>query len=68
VERKLVTVAEFAKSFPMTEAALRWHIFNAANNGLQDHRAILRIGRRVLIDPAAFDRWVDSQNPGAVRQ
>lgn len=62
MERKLQTVSDFAKNSPISESGLRWHIFNAATNGLAKHKAIVRIGRRVYIDPAAFDRWIDSQN------
>lgn len=68
MDRKLVTVAEFSKTFPMTEAAIRWHIHNAANNGMDDHRVVLRIGRRVFLDLAAFNTWIDARNPKAVRQ
>ena len=37
-------------------------IFNAASNGLDAHKAVIRIGRRVYFDLVAFDRWIDSQN------
>jgi len=62
MERKLLTVAEFAKLGPISESGLRWHIFQAANNGLNDFKAVVRIRRRVYIDPAAFSRWIDSMN------
>lgn len=39
---------------------LRSLVFNASTNGF-DH-CIRRIGRRVLIDEAAFFEWVESQN------
>lgn len=38
---------------------LRHLIFNAETNGF--NRVIRRIGRRVLIDEAAFFIWVDTQ-------
>jgi hypothetical protein len=34
----------------------RWLIFNAEENGLE--RAIVRVGRRVLIDVDAFNEWL----------
>jgi hypothetical protein len=43
---------------PFTEAALRWLIFNAPANGLGP--ALVRVGDRVLIDRAAFEKWVFS--------
>lgn len=42
-----------------TTSALRYMIFKANENGLAG--AILRIGRRVLIDEAAFFSWVRSK-------
>ncbi len=53
--RTLHTVPQFAKKNPaFTEASIRWLIFNEGSNGLKDAAAIVRIGRRVLIDE---DRW-----------
>jgi len=43
-------------------AALRWYVFNARGNGAAAW--IRRVGRRVLIDEAAFFAWVDKQNVG----
>ena len=43
----------------LTEAVVRWWIFNAAQNGLGG--AVVRIGRRVYIDQPAFDVWIASQ-------
>lgn len=60
--RKLKTVADFAASGPFTEAQVRWWVFNEHHNGLIEHGAVVRIGRRVYIDEGAFDWWVDSQN------
>jgi hypothetical protein len=39
---------------------LRWMIFNAKDNGFD--AVVRRCRRRVLIDEAAFFRWVESQN------
>lgn len=65
MKRDLKTVAAFAEAGPFTEAQLRWWIFNEANNGLQAHGAVVRIGRRVYIDTAAFDRWIEAQQVAA---
>lgn len=65
MKRDLKTVAAFAADSPFTEAQVRWWIFNEANNGLQAHSAVVRIGRRVYIDTAAFDRWVEAQQVAA---
>lgn len=44
------------------EGGLRHLIFNAAKNGFD--KVIRRVGRRVLIDEAAFFAWVEEQNRG----
>ena len=36
---------------------------NAPGNGLEDAGAIVRVGRRVLIDEGKFFAWVSKQNP-----
>ena len=70
MSRSLLTVAQFAKKHPaFTQGGLRWLIFNAKPrvcslgqveaNGLQD--AVVRVGRRVLIDEDLFFNWVGSQ-------
>lgn len=59
--RTLKTVPQFASDSPFTESSLRWMIFNEHDNGLAKAGAVIRIGRRVFIDPAAFERWVDAQ-------
>lgn len=59
--RSLTTVSKLAADSPFTEAQIRWWIFQANTNGLATQKAIVRIGRRVYIDTAAFDRWIESQ-------
>lgn len=44
-----------------TEPAVRWLIFQARNNGLEDSGAIVRLGRRVFIDEPRFYGWLRSQ-------
>ena len=61
----LRTVSQFASGTRFTEAQLRWWIFSCKNNGLYDAGGVLRIGRRVYIDEAGFDRWVSEQNQEA---
>ena len=61
--RDLHTVAQFASKTPFSEHQLRFWIQHAARNGLDAHKAIVRVGaRRVYIDPVAFERWVIYQN------
>lgn len=71
--RNLRTLAQFCAENPaFTENAMRWHVFNARVNGLEQLGAIYRIGRKVLIDVDAFYRWLDEKQnaPGklSVRQ
>ena len=61
--RNLQSVAAFTASGPFSTGQVRWWIFCAEQNGLAAEGAIVRVGRRVYIDVAAFDRWIDSQNP-----
>ncbi|WP_123591687.1 DNA-binding protein [Salinisphaera orenii] len=61
--RNLQTVAQFANGTPFTEGQIRWWIFNSANNGMDDAGVILRVGRRVYLDPDRFfGVWVARQN------
>jgi hypothetical protein len=70
--RDLYTVGQFAERRPAwSEAALRNLILNSADrlssrgriagNGLAEAGAIVRVGRRVLIDEQAFFRWLAEQ-------
>ncbi len=43
---------------------LRSLIFNENTNGLASSGAIVRIGRKVLIDESKFFAWVEAQNKG----
>lgn len=77
--RILLTVKEFCrKHSAFTEGSLRHLIFQSrpgsysggheiSGNGLKEAGAIVRIGRRLLIDEAKFFQWVDAINndPGA---
>jgi len=52
--------AERHRSAGWTEAALRWLIFTAHDNGLGAAGAIIRQGRRVFIDEEKFFVWLRS--------
>jgi hypothetical protein len=59
--RNLATVKQFTSLNPaFSEGGMRWMIFQAKTSGLES--ALVRIGRRVLIDVDAFFEWVKSQN------
>jgi len=61
-----LTVTQFAEKHPaFTPGGLRAWIFNENTNGLAKAGAIVRIGRKVLIDEAKFFAWVESQNKAA---
>lgn len=71
--RTVFTVSQFAERHPaFSQAALRNLIFKAeeregANgtipgNGLVEVGAVVRVGRKVLIDEGRFFEWVDLKN------
>lgn len=49
-----------------TVSGMRWYYFNRSLNGLEEARVVCRAGRRLLVDEAAFFRWV-RQPPGEAR-
>jgi hypothetical protein len=53
---ELLTVAQVAERGPLSYQALRWLLFNRAQNGLDT--AVVRVGRRILLDVDAYDRWL----------
>ncbi len=60
--RILLTVNQFTDKNPFsTEGGLRFQIFNANQNGLATSGAIVRLGRRVLIDEKKYFAWIESQ-------
>lgn len=62
MKHDLKTVTQFAEenpAFPI--GGLRWQIFNEETNGLKDAGAIVRIGRKVLINVDRYFDWIDSQ-------
>ena len=78
--RDLFTVAQFSARRPAwTQSALRNLILNSADrvnsrgeripgNGLAEGGAIVRVGRRVLIDEGAFFQWVAQQQTKAAHR
>jgi len=61
----LSTVSQFAqKHLAFKVSGLRALIFNEHTNGLAKSGAIVRIGRKVLIDEAKFFAWIESKNQG----
>ena len=64
ISERLRTIHQLAERNPaFTEGALRWHVFNSKQNGLD--RAIVRVGRRVLIDECEFSRWLEQKRVAA---
>jgi hypothetical protein len=62
----LFSVPQFSAKHPgFKTGGLRALIFNEHSNGLAKSGAIVRIGRKVLIDETKFFAWVESQNGGA---
>ncbi|MEI6270543.1 MAG: hypothetical protein WCP01_16830 [Methylococcaceae bacterium] len=62
----LSTVNQFTTKHPaFTLGGLRSLIFNEKTNGLKSSGAVVRIGRKVLIDDAKFFAWIESQNEAA---
>ena len=59
--RRLHTVQQFCQAHPaFTPGGLRWLLFNRDINGLE--RAVVKVGRRVLIDEDKFFAWLDEKN------
>jgi hypothetical protein len=58
---RLRTVRQFCQDHPaFTAGGIRWLLFHRQTNGLTC--AVVKIGRRVLIDEEKFFAWVDRQN------
>ena len=58
----LLTVIQFSTKHSFaTRGVLRFQIFNARENGLEKTGAIVRIGRRVLVNEEKYFAWIESQ-------
>jgi hypothetical protein len=76
LNRSLYTLKKFAEKHSSftSLSAITNQVFKAAprqsskgvipGNGMLDHGVIVKIGRRVLIDEAAYFRWLDSIQDG----
>lgn len=59
----LQTVKQFCADNPaFPEGGVRWQIFNEKQNGLAESGAVIRVGRKVLIDPDKWLAWLVSQS------
>jgi len=59
----LLTVPQFVEQNPaFTVGGLRWLIFNEEKNGLKEAQAIIRLGRKVMIDADRYFNWLYEQN------
>jgi len=57
------TVKQFCQRHPaFTIGGLRHQIFHEKSNGLAKSGAIVRIGRKVLINESKYWGWLESQN------
>ncbi len=60
-----LTVSQFIEQYKaFTHGGMRSLIFNENTNGLASSGAIIRIGRKVLINENKFFAWVEAQNGG----
>jgi hypothetical protein len=51
----IYTVTQFSKKHPaFSVGSLRWLVFNANTNGLDEAKAIIRVGRKVLVHEERF--------------
>ena len=60
----LETVKTLAEKHPgvIKEGGIRWEIFNKDKNGLAESGAILKRGRKVLIDTDRYFDWLYSHS------
>jgi len=56
------TVKQFVNKHPaFTEGGIRFQIFHAKSNGLKESGAIVRMGRKVLINEEKYFAWLEAQ-------
>jgi hypothetical protein len=61
--KNLLTVYQFVEKYPAFKlGGVRALIFNEHSNGLAESGAIVRIGRKVLLDDVKFPDWIASKN------
>lgn len=67
--RPLLTVTQFCeRHFFISQGGIRYQIFNAKDNGLEAAGALVRLGRRVLIDENNYFKWIASQQHRACQE
>ena len=60
--RVLLTVGQFCdKHRFISEGGVRFQIFNQQTNGLEKSGALIRLGRKILIDENKYFEWIDDQ-------
>jgi hypothetical protein len=60
-QHRLHTVQQFCQEHAaFTIGGLRWLLFHRETNGLAS--AVVKLGRRVLIDEDKFFEWINEQN------
>ena len=66
----LRTVRQLAQRSPeaFSEGAIRWYVFNAKANGRDELGAVVRLGRKVLIDEQKFVQWITTAGSKASRR
>ncbi|MEI6069651.1 MAG: hypothetical protein WCP96_20115 [Methylococcaceae bacterium] len=63
-----LTVQQFTTKHPaFTLGGLRHQIFNETTNGLAKSGAIIRNGRRVLINESKYFNWLEAQNQAGAK-
>jgi len=68
VPRDLHTLAQFSGKFPAWSVpSLRFHVFHAKQNGMEEQGVILRVGRRLYVSESRFFSWVAAQQHSGKR-
>jgi len=72
MDSNLVSLTKLPADFPLTEKAVRQHIYNEHHNGLAKSGAVLRIGagarnKRILLDLPKFYDWLRAVGSGDVK-
>jgi len=60
---RLITVEQLAARGPLSAAGWRWALHRRRETGLD--AAVVRVGRRLLLDLDAVERWLADQREGA---
>ncbi len=58
---QLYTIKQFIEAIPaFTEGGVRHRIFHSQENGLAESGAIVRDGRKILINPEKWFSWLEN--------